>query len=413
MTTSEPSPSRPLAGLRVIDISTYVAGPSGGMTLAQLGADVIRVDPLGGAPDMRRLAHNSRGRSLYWASLNRGKRSLEVDLASEEGRDLVRRLLAAPGPENGILLTNAVGAKWLAYDQLSSVRPDLIQVFIAGNRDGSPAVDYTVNAEVGLPWITGPAGIENPVNHVLPAWDFLAGQHAALAILAAERLRAHTGKGQLVTIYLAEVALTTVAHMGFIADAAVNKRPRLRDGNFVYGMFGTDFGTADGRRVMIVALTERHWQSLVELSGVAAPVQALESALGVSFGDEITRWKYRGVIYDLIRPWFEKHTMDEVTVALKAARVLWAPYRTFEQLVNEPDSLLNRSPLFADFDHPGIGTFPAPKSVLDFAGADDSSRQAAPALGEHTDEILRELLGIDPHAIEDLHARGVVGRHSG
>ncbi len=413
MTLPEPSPSRPLGGLRVIDISTYVAGPSGGMTLAQLGADVIRVDPLGGAPDMRRLAHNARGRSLYWASLNRAKRSIEVDLASDDGRDLVRRLLAAPGDENGILLTNAVGAKWLAYDALSAVRPDLIEVFIAGNRDGSPAVDYTVNAEVGLPWITGPAGIEAPVNHVLPAWDFLAGQHAARAILAAERLRARTGKGQSVTIYLSEVALTTVAHMGFIADAAVNRRPRLRDGNFVYGMFGTDFGTADGRRVMIVALTERHWKSLVELSGVEAPVAALEAALGVSFGDEITRWKYRGVLYDLIRPWFESRTLDEVSGTLKSARVLWAPYRTFEELVDEPDSLLNRSPLFADLDHPGIGTFPAPRSVLDFAGADDSSRQPAPAVGQHTDDVLRELLGLDAATIDDLRARGVVGPSTG
>ena len=230
MLATTPSASAPLAGLRVIDICTYIAGPSGGMTLAQLGADVIRVDPIGGAPDLRRLSLNSRGRSLYWASLNRAKRSVEIDFASDEGRDLVGRLLDAPTNGGGILLTNAVGVKWLAYEELSRDNPRLIEVFVAGNRDGTPAVDYTVNAEVGLPWITGPAGLAGPVNHVLPAWDFLAGQHAALAILAADRLRAQSGKGQLVTIYLADVALAAVAHMGLIADVAVNGRTRPRDG---------------------------------------------------------------------------------------------------------------------------------------------------------------------------------------
>src|SRR3954451_23512483 len=93
--------SGPLAGVRVVDVSTYVAGPSGGMTLAQLGADVIRGDPVGGATDVRRLPLDRNGRSLYWAGLNKGKRSIEIDTSSAVGRDLVARLLSVPGDGNG------------------------------------------------------------------------------------------------------------------------------------------------------------------------------------------------------------------------------------------------------------------------------------------------------------------------
>src|SRR4051794_25311054 len=154
-----------LAGLRIVDVSTYVAGPSGGMTLAQMGADVIRVDPLGGATDIRRLPLDAKGNSLYWAGLNKGKRLVEIDTASPAGRDLVTQLLAAPGDGTGILLTNAVGQGWLAYDALQTVRPDVIVVHITGRPDGKPAVDYTVNCEVGLPHITGPVDNVRPVNH--------------------------------------------------------------------------------------------------------------------------------------------------------------------------------------------------------------------------------------------------------
>jgi 2-methylfumaryl-CoA isomerase len=165
----------PLAGLHVLDLSTYVAGPSATMTLAQLGAEVVRIDPIGGATDTRRLPLSPDGTSLYWAGLNKAKRSVELDLRQEEGRDVVRRLLARPGDGHGILVTNAVGQPWLTDDVLRQVRADLIHVRIGGRADGRAAVDYTVNCEVGLPWLTGPVESGTPVNHVLPAWDLLTG----------------------------------------------------------------------------------------------------------------------------------------------------------------------------------------------------------------------------------------------
>lgn len=399
----------PLDGLRIVDLSTYVAGPSGGMTLAQLGADVIRVDPVGGATDTLRLPLDAKGHSLYWASLNRGKRSIEVDLRSAEGRDLVGRLLAAPGEGAGILLTNAGGLPWLDYETLTVHRPDLIKVSITGLSDGSPAVDYTVNCEVGLPLLTGPADSGQPTNHVLPAWDLLAGLHAAVAILAAERARARTGRGQDVTLSLADVAVATMCNLGFVADVVANGSGRQRDGNYLYGSFGCDFETLDRRRVMVTALTKRQWQALVEVAGVGEPVAALERALGVDLSREEVRYEYREVVAGLVRPWFARRTLDEVVEALGQTTVLWGVYRDLEEFVADPSSLLNRSRIVEQVEHPGIGTLPTPGSVLDVAGLDGLPPGRAPVLGEHTDEVLRSLLDLDDAAIAELQHAGVIG----
>lgn len=236
----------PLAGMRVIEISSFVAAPLGGMTLAQLGADVIRIDPLGGAPDHHRWPLAPSGTSLYWAGLNKGKKSVSVDFRSAEGRELVARLVTESGPDGGIVLTNAVGREWLRYDALAAHRPDLIHVQIEGHHDGTPAVDYTVNAAVGFPMVTGPEGHADPVNHVLPAWDIACGLYSALGILAADRRRRITGEGQRLSVALYDVALAAAGNLGFLAEAQVGRVVRKRYGNYLYGGFARDFTTRDG-----------------------------------------------------------------------------------------------------------------------------------------------------------------------
>jgi 2-methylfumaryl-CoA isomerase len=135
-----------------------------------------------------------------------------------------------------------------------------------------------------------------PVNHVLPAWDLLAGLHAALSLPAAERARSATGQGKLIEINLTDVALATMAHLGFVADAVINSNERHRDGNYLYGSYGRDFTTAEGRYVMVVALTRRHWHSLVQVTGTADVMAALEQSLDADFDDEGTRYRFRDVI---------------------------------------------------------------------------------------------------------------------
>ncbi|MBO0686485.1 MAG: CoA transferase, partial [Candidatus Dormibacteraeota bacterium] len=215
-----------LEGMRVVELSAFVAAPLGGATLASLGAEVVRIDPPGGGIDAQRWPLH-QGQSLYWAGLNQGKRSVNVDTRSEKGQALAARLAA----EAGVVLTNLSATGWSSYERLRSLRPDLIMAVLTGNPDGSTAVDYTVNAAVGFPFVTGPEGWEGPVNHVLPAWDALAGGLLATGLVAAELHRTRTGEGQLLTLSLADVALWISSSLGFLAEAQLLPEPRDRLGN--------------------------------------------------------------------------------------------------------------------------------------------------------------------------------------
>jgi 2-methylfumaryl-CoA isomerase len=406
------TPAGPFSGLHIVDLSTYVAGPSGTMTLAELGADVLRIDPLGGATDTRRLPLAPDGSSLYWAGLNRYKRSLTLDLRSPAGRDVVRRLLGRAGDGGGILVTNAVGQPWLEYDELRRARADLIMVHISGRADGRPAVDYTINAEVGLPWLTGPADSTRPVNHVLPAWDLLTGLHAAIAVLAGVALRRRTGEGQLARINLSDVAVTTMSRLGFLADAAINGHARLRDGNYLYGSYGNDFVAIDGRRIMVVALTNRHWTQLVQVTGAATVISSLEDRLGADFSREQQRYAHRDLISAVLAPWFASREYADVVAALESAQVLWGEYRRVEALDDGPESPVAVSGLFTQVEQPGTGTYPVPRPVTRMSTWQPGDPPPAPVVGEHSADVLVEWLGCDSAEIEQLRKDGVLSAGS-
>src|SRR5919106_126018 len=212
-----------LSGMRVVEGSAFVAAPLGGMTLAQLGADVIRFDPIGGGLDARRWPITADGQSLFWAGMNKGKRSVAVDLRSAQGRELLTDLITAPVKDAGLFLTNFPAAGWLDYDRLAQRRADLVMVNIVGNHDGSSAVDYTVNPATGFPWATGPRNLSVPFNHLLPAWDAITGMMATASLLAAERHRSRSGEGQCVQLALSDVAFWMVANLGKIAEVQINR----------------------------------------------------------------------------------------------------------------------------------------------------------------------------------------------
>ena len=161
----------PFSDLRVVEGSAFVAAPLGGLTLAQLGADVIRFDTIGGGLDYARWPVTDDDVSLYWNGLNKGKRSIAINLARPEGRELATALITAPGENAGLFLSNFPESGWLADARLRARRPDLVYVNIVGNPDETTAVDYTVNAASGIALATGPVGSSSPVNHALPAWD--------------------------------------------------------------------------------------------------------------------------------------------------------------------------------------------------------------------------------------------------
>jgi len=409
-TAGQPTAGKPLSGLRVVEVATYVAGPLGGMTLAQLGADVIRVDPPGGAAVYTRWPLAASGTSLYWTGLNKGKRSLVADFRSAEGQEVVTRLVAGSGPGGGIVLTNA-GRPWLSYEALSAVRPDLIHLRIEGHHDGRAAVDYTVNAGMGFPLVTGPEGHAEPVNQVLPAWDIACGLYAAIAILGAERRRRITGEGQRLTVALGDVALAAAGNLGFLAEAEVNRVDRPRIGNHVYGSFARDFATRDGGRVMVVALTARHWADLLAMTGLQAPAAALAGALGADFSAETDRYTYRHALAGLLQHWFDGQDLDEVRQALAATSVLWSVYRSFSDVAAADEVRAN--PMMGIIDQPGVGRYLAPGSPVNAGEPEAREPARAPLLGEDTADILRTDLGLSEDQIRDLHERGVVGLTAG
>ncbi len=397
-----------LDGMRVVEGSAFVAAPLGGMTLAQLGADVIRFDPLGGGLDSSRWPVTEDGQSLFWAGLNKGKRSFQVDLRSSEGRELVAALVGAPGPDAGLFLTNFPARGWLDYDALAAVRADLIMVNILGNHDGSSAVDYTINPATGFPWASGPRHVAVPFNHLLPAWDAITGTLAAAGLLAAERHRRLSGEGQLVRVALSDVAIAMVGNLGKIAEVQINGHDRPKDGNYLYGAFGRDFLTKEGRRIMVVALTLRQWEGLVEATGLHEAFDTLERMMGVDLTTEGGRFEAREVIGALLKPWTSTRTFAEIGEIFDAHGVSWGPYQTFMELVEQDPRCSTENPIFEEVEQPGIGTYLMPGSPLDFGALDRVSVRRAPLLGEHTDEILGDVLGLSETEIGRLHDGGVV-----
>lgn len=397
-----------LEGMRIVEGSAFVAAPLGGMTLAQMGADVIRFDAIGGGIDSHRWPVTADGTSLFWAGMNKGKRSLAVDVRRPEGQEIVTALICGEGADAGIFLSNFPASGWLSDERLRARRSDLIYVNIIGNPDGSTAVDYTVNPSSGFAFATGPVGSSNPTNHVLPAWDIATGLTAATSLLAAERLRSRSGAGGLVTISLADVAFAMVANLGYVAQAQVLHEGRPPIGNDMYGAFGRDFPTADNRRVMVVAISLRQWQSLTRATEIDPHLPAIESALGLDFNDEGDRFRGRDAVAALIAPWVAKRTLADVAEVFERLGVCWGPYQTFTQLVEEDWRCSEANPMFTDIEQPGIGMLRIPGTPASFAASPRLVPAPAPQLGQHTDEILAGDLGLSPAEISVLHDSGVV-----
>jgi 2-methylfumaryl-CoA isomerase len=396
--------SRVLDGFRLIEGSAFVAAPLGGMTLAQLGADVIRFDQIGGGLDYQRWPLAADGQSLFWAGLNKGKRSIQVDIHDPDGRELVTALIA----DAGALLTNFPARGWLAYESLSARREDLLMVALTGNPDGSSEVDYTVNPATGFPWATGPRNLSEPLNSVLPSWDLVMGGLAVTGLLTADRHRTRTGEGQLIRLALSDVAFATVGNLGRIAEAQLGGQDQRKDGNYLYGAFGHDFVTGDDRRVMVVALTARQWRALVDATGTEQAFATIEQATGHDLATETGRFEDRDVIAAILRPWFAQRTLAEIREAFTGTGVSWGPYQTFSQLVREDPRCSTANPMFEEIEHPGVGRYLAPRSPLDFAQLGRAPVKRAPILGEHTEEILADVLGLSGHEIGSLFDRGIV-----
>ncbi len=398
-----------LSGLSIIEVSSFVASPTAGLSCAQMGAEVIRVDHVAGGLDYDRAMLTTEGRSLSWENLNRAKKSVALDLQSPQGRELCVELAR----KTGQMITNLPMNSFLSHVKIAEGRADLISVRIMGWHDGRQAMDFTVNAASGYPLMTGPAewdpATAPPVNQVLPAWDFITGAYCAFALLAALRHRDATGEGSELRVPLGDVAIGTMANAGAMAEMLYRGGDRPRLGNAIWGAFGRDFRSRDGKRFMVAVLTAKQWRGLVEAFAVKDEIAALEGRLGLSFTtSDANRFDNREKLFDLFQQVAERFDYTELASRLGAAGATFERYRTMYEAANDP-ALVADNPLFGPSPaNPSGFAYPAPRSFANIPGREAGDPCAAPYLGEHSEEVLAERLGMASGEIARLIDRGVV-----
>lgn len=398
-----------LHSLRIIEGSSFVAAPSAGLYLSQMGAEVIRFDQIGGGPDFNRWPLSESGASLYWEGLNKGKKSIAINLSDPEGREVIQSLICAPGDERGLFLTNYPAKGFLSHEKLKAAREDLITIRVMGKADGSSALDYNVNSAVGLPMITGPECLgDEVVNHVLPAWDLLTGSYAAFALLAAERSRRDTSLGREICVPLMDMATATMSNLGMIAEVIEAGQDRPRYGNDVYGFLGRDFITADKKRIIVMALTPRQWTGLVTSLNIREGVNKIEQENNVSFDkDEGIRFIHREALNEIIRAAIATRQSTELYGVFDENNVCWGPYNTLLEVSRDP-AMVTENPVFSDITHKSNLTYPTAGAPATLPDEDRQKPTRAPYLGEHTDEILMDVLKLSSGEVGRLHDKKVV-----
>lgn len=399
-----------LAGLTVVEGASFIAGPSCALHLQQLGARVIRFDMIGGGPDFVRWPLAPNGSSLYWEGLNKGKQSVAIDLSRPEGRELAVAIITAAGPDRGLFVTNYPVKGFLSHDRLSQRRHDLITLRVMGWPDGRNAVDYTVNAAVGVPFMTGPGDLpfDTPVNSVLPAWDIATGAYGAFAMMAAERRRRATGQGGEIKIALSDVAIGMLGNMGQIAEVLMSG-DRLRSGNALFGAFGHDFQTRDGKRLMIVAITGRQWSGLIDALGLEEQVKALEVTLDVDFSkDEGERYQHFTALLPLFLHAIARYSLDELRPVLDGNGVCWEQYNALGNAIATDPRLVQDNEIFALAEGPSGEQYPMAGALARVTGDVRKPVAPAPWLGENTEEVLADYLALPEQEIARLFDEGIV-----
>jgi 2-methylfumaryl-CoA isomerase len=199
-----------------------------------------------------------------------------------------------------------------------------------------------------------------------------------------------------------------MGHLGFIAEAQ-RGQPRERHGNELFGAFGRDFVTADGQRVMIVGLTLKQWRAICKAMQMSEAMDALAAQLGLDFAREGDRFRGRARIAEQVAIWFGARSLPEVAEAFDRCGVCWSRYQDIAELVGSDPECSPHNPMFSDIEQPGVGPLLAAGIPLDFGGIGRLPAQPAPRLGEHSEEVLTQLLGLDSAQFGRLHDKGVVG----
>ena len=392
----------PLDGLRVLELGHIIAGPSAGLLLADLGADVVKVERPGEGDQSRGMP---AGNSANFHFLNRNKRSIAIDLkGSSDGRELFLRLVKTSDIVIDNFAYGAVEGLGLGYDVLAETNPGLIYLalkgFLPGPYEARPFLDELAQMAAGLAFMTGPKG--QPMRAGASIVDVGAAAYGIIAVLAALQQRARTGAGQKITSGLYE---TTVFWVGqWLASFAATGEPsvpmsEMRQGTRMgWGVYQL-FTAGDGEQVFIGITSNAHWERFCKEF-------ALDDLLAdASLDDNAKRVAARGWLPKRLGEELVRYSSAELAERLERARVPFAPLRRPDQLVDDPH--LNASHQFMDTPLPGRGTAKLPKLPVRSTAFEFGLRRPAPRLGEHTREVLLEY-GLTKDEIDALASRRVI-----
>lgn len=392
----------PLSGVRVIDMSRWIAGPHAALILGDLGADVVKVESPGGDPS-RLSGPHVHGESTYFMALNRSKRGVVVDTRSEAGIALLIRLLT----QADILIENfrpgTLAAMGLGAERLAEINPRLVTVSVSGYGQTGPQAgdgcfDSVAQAVSGLQSVTGAPG-EAPSRAGFYVADYAAALHAALGAVVALFARTRTDRGQAIDISLVESLLSMSAT--FVPGyTAAGVEPTRQGNRSIHAAPADVFETADGF-VQLSASTNALFVALATAMGRP------EMLSDPRFATNALRLENVGSLTDEIRRWTRAQTSEELVAALREARVPAGKVQTVADVVRNPQ--LRAREYFVEIDHPVAGPVEFAGPVLRMAGAPASGLRPSPGLGEHTGDVLTEWLELGEDEREQLQTRGAFG----
>ena len=396
--------AKALEGIRVLDLSRMYGGPMCTMLLAELGAEVIKVEMPGGGDGVRQLAPQTEGMEGYpFVILNRGKLGITLDLGTEAGAGICKELVA----KCDVLVENFTPGVMehlgLGYEQLKTLNAGLIYASISGFGQTGPsrtqvAFDTIIQAMGGLVSVNGhPGPVPTKVGIALA--DFSGGIYAALAILAALRHRSETDEGQHLDISMQDCTWALTAIQYLPAYLMAGEEPK-KLGNRMIEVTPFNIYPAKDGHIVIAIVTVGQWERLLEVIGREDLRDVPE------YRSQVDRIKHIDVVDAVVEEWTRERTVDEMISQLRAADLPCSPVPTFGQVAGDPQ-LASRN-MVVEVEQLISGKLKVPGSVFKMSRTPGDATQPAPFLGQHNVQVYTELLGYEPERVERLQAEGVV-----